>query len=389
MILATSRLSALPVAEEAGTASLADGFAALPARLYAGDGAWIPEDAEALARAFSAANPWHTGRFARTFCVPGQARAAGFFDPSLRADDGAPAAFFGYWESDGDRQAACAVLARVAQWARDRGAATLYGPIQFNTALGYRVRLSAEPGATPFVGEPYNPSWYGDELSALGLSLARRYLTQRIDGASARVSLERYRPLQARLERRGYRFVAIDEAMWLSRLDELHALANRMFAANFAYTPIGREQFVAAYGPSLLRKLWRDLSVLALAPDGEVAGFFLVYPDYGPLVAQSAGAARLSPGALDFDRHAPLLGPRGPQRALLKTVAVHPAYRARGLAEALSAWLLERATTRCDELFGALIREDNASRRLSAGETQALRWYGLYSLALARREGTT
>jgi hypothetical protein len=33
-------------------------------------------------------------------------------------------------------------------------------------------------------------------------------------------------------------------------------------------------------------------------------------------------------------------------------------------------------------LWGALIREDNASRRLSMGETPALRWYGLYSKAI-------
>jgi GNAT superfamily N-acetyltransferase len=69
---------------------------------------------------------------------------------------------------------------------------------------------------------------------------------------------------------------------------------------------------------------------------------------------------------------------------VLKTVAVHPKYRGRGVAEALSAWLLERTLLLCDELLGALIREDNASRRLSAGGAPALRWYGLYERPIER-----
>ncbi|HEX8953765.1 MAG TPA: GNAT family N-acetyltransferase, partial [Polyangia bacterium] len=141
-------------------------------------------------------------------------------------------------------------------------------------------------------------------------------------------------------------------------------------------------EFAAAFGARLLRSLWRELSVLAHAPNGDLAGFFLVYPHYGPLVVQAAGAARVAPSQLDYRRDAARLGPRASRVALLKTVAVNPTYRGRGVAEAMSAWLLERSEPVCDQLLGALIREDNASRRLSAGETPALRWYGLYSLAL-------
>ncbi len=361
-----------------GTAGPAEGFAELPHQLYAADPRWIPEERADVMRAFSPANPWHQTGSAHTFCAPGRARAAAFFDPRCTVD-GAAAAFFGYWESAGEPEADRALFARVIDWARQRGAARLYGPINFTTALGYRVLLSAEADALPFPGEPYNPAWYGERLRALGFQIDRRYLTQLVDRQRARASLDRYRPLRARLEARGYRFSCISDRKWLGRLEELHALADRMFAGNFAYTPFPFAQFAAAYGPSMLRRLWRELSVIAHAPNGDIAGFFLVYPHYGPVVVQAAGAARVCVGELDYDQHAPRLGSRV---ALLKTVAVHPRYRGRGVAEALSAWLLERSEPLCDQLYGALIREDNASRRLSVGETPALRWYGLYSMAL-------
>jgi len=107
-------------------------------------------------------------------------------------------------------------------------------------------------------------------------------------------------------------------------------------------------EFAAAFGTRLLRRCWRELSLVAHAPDGTIAGFCLVYPHLDGRVA------------------------------ILKTIAVNPAHRARGVAEAMTVWMLERALTACAEVWGALIREDNASRRLAPGGTPALRWYGLF-----------
>jgi GNAT superfamily N-acetyltransferase len=339
------------ILERDGTAGVDEAFVALPHQLYRDDPRWIPEEPSAVTRAFSPANRWHHGRRARTFVVPGRARAAAFFDPRC-AVDGAPAAFFGYWETDGDPDADRALLTRVADWAHAQGATRLYGPINFTTALGYRVLLDAERDAVPFPGEPYNPPWYGPELESLGFALERRYLTQTVDRALMQATLDRHQPLRARLEKRGYRFAPIDDAEWFARLPELHTLADSIFAGNFAYTPMPFTEFAAAFGTRLLRRCWRELSLIAHAPDGAIAGFCLVYPHLERRVA------------------------------ILKTIAVNPAYRARGVAEAMSAWMLERARGTCDHVWGALIREDNASRRLATGGTPALRWYGLYGKAI-------
>lgn len=361
--------------ERAGVEGCAEGFLELAPALYANDLRWIPEDARQTAGMFSAHNPWHQGRAARTFCVPGSVRAAAFHDPAI-VIDGAPAAFFGYWESDGNLEAERAVLTRVAEFARSHGARKLYGPIQFNTALGYRVLLAAEPGAVPFVGEPYNPLWYGERLRQLGFSLERRYLTQRFGVAGAQQVHEVHLPAQRQLERDGFRFVPLHQSGWIERLDELHGLCDITMGGNFAYTPISRAQFGAAFGESMLRKLWPELSVVALDPKGGIAGFLHVYPDYGPLLTQMAGSSRVQPNALDYATHAPQL--QGRRRVILKTMAVHPAVRSLGVGKALYGWACGQAVGRADDLFAALIREDNHSRRLSVGVGDDIRWYGLY-----------
>jgi len=333
------------IVERDGTAGVDEAFLALPHQLYREDPRWIPEERAAVERAFSPANRWHDGRRARTFVVPEHARAAAFFDRA------APGAFFGYWETDGDPAADRALFDRVADWARREGATRLYGPINFTTAHGYRVLLDGERDALPFAGEPYNPAWYGSELQSLGFALERRYLTQRLDRPLIAATVERYRPLLARLEKRGYRFATIDDDAWLARLPELHDLADAIFAGNFAYTPLPFPEFAAAFGARLLRRRWRELSLLAYAPDGAIAGFCLVYPH----------ATRI---------------------AVLKTIAVNPRYRARGVAEAMTAWVLARSLDCSEEVWGALIREDNVSSRLAPGGTPALRWYGLYGKAI-------
>ncbi|WP_456247378.1 GNAT family N-acetyltransferase [Longispora urticae] len=360
---------------------MSDEFLSLPHQIYRSDPAWIPEEPAQVAHAFSAANRWHEARSARTFCLAGRARAAVFLDPACRVG-GEACAFFGYWESAGDMDADRRLFSRIIEWATAAGAARLYGPIDFGTAFGYRVLLSAEPDGLPFAGEPYTPTWYGPRLQALGLRLEQRYQTWRFDSRGARAALAHYQPHQRRLEADGYRFSSVSGAQWLSRYAELHQLVNAAFADNFAFTPTDLPEFAAAFGANMLRRVWGDLSVLAQGPGGEIVGFLLAYPHYGPLIVQGAGTARIRPDDLDFQRHGPQILGHGNRCAIIKTLAVHPAHRRSGLAKALVAWTFHHGASRCDEYLGALIREDNASRLLCPTNSVALREYGLYSVRL-------
>ena len=369
------------VIERNGTEGVPDEFLDLPAIVYRNDPMWIPEEPEVVERAFSSANPWFASAAACTVCIPGAVRAAVFRDPRLTID-GRPAAFFGYFESTGTVSDDLRVMRQVEAWARDRGAEVLLGPVDFTTLGRYRIRLGAEPGAVTFPGEPYNPPDYPTRLQALGFRLYQRYLTQVAPAPLSRVAAVSG-ALNA-LCAEGFRFERATSSLWLSRLEELHPLVDAIFATSFGYTPVSRAMFNAACGESLARRICPHASTIAFAPSGDVAGFFLVYPNYGPLVMQRAGAARVPVSALQYDRHCAALASSGSAvTAVAKTTGVSPAFRQRGLMNAMAAESVRRGNGRYDGWFGAMIRADSHSRNFAHGRTRNERWYGLYGKLLA------
>ena len=367
----------MKVDERAGGEGFPEGFVELPAAVYRDDPCWIPEDPAGVRAAFSSANPFFEAGGTRLFSVPGEARAAATFDPALRIE-GEPVAFFGYFESRGAPASDAALFQRVEAWARERGARSLYGPINFNTALAYRLRLSAEPGALPFLGEPYNPPDYPARLEAQGYALNQRYLTQVLPVPAVQAALETQRPALDALLAEGYRMAPFDTDLWLARIGDFHALAHSIFRENFAYRPMSPEAFASLAGRPLLRKICAESSIVCFAPDGAVAGYALAYPHWGPLVVQAAGADRVALGDLDYARHIDALRRKPPVGAIGKTIGLHPDHRGRGLFQAmlLAGW--DRSQSRYDLWYAALIREDNSSRRAFEFFQTAERWYGLY-----------
>jgi GNAT superfamily N-acetyltransferase len=367
--------------ESAGGERLPAGFLELPGAIYRDDPHYIPEGPDELQALFGPDNPWFRHGVARAFCIPGRARAAAFRKHGFAVSD-RPAAWFGFWESAGDPDANAAVIARVRSWAAAHGAVELYGPVNFSTAFDYRLRLSAEDGGLPFPGEPYNPPCYVDQLKALGLRLARRYVTQIFHPAGLRAIADHKLPIPERLERQGYSFERLDPDRWRRHAAELRELANAVFADNFAFTPLTSREFSARFGSRFAARLTPEGSVIAYGPEGEVAGVCLTMPHYGPLVAQAAGATRVRASELCYARHAAALARHGSPTWVLKTIGTSPAHRRRGVADAMVGAMLQRGLRLgLTTLFGALMREDNPSRRLTRGH-QAERWYGLYRAPL-------
>ena len=372
--------------QEAPAPAPAPGFLELPGEVYRDDPVVIPEEGAEVAAAFSPHNPWFQGGAARTFCVPGRARAAAFHRPGL-VIDGEPAAFFGYFETVGDDEAEAQLFAAVEAWAAARGARMLFGPVSFATAVAYRVLLEAEPGATPFPGEPWTPLHYGARLAARGYALHQRYLTQVVRPDEMRRARDDRRLILDGLRGAGFRFEPLTPALWLDRLRDLHGLCDVIFGSNFAYTPMGFETFAAHTGARFAARFCPQTSVICWAPDGGIAGLFVVFPDWGPLVRRGAGAARLRLAAIDADVHFAALREQPPVSAVLKTVGVAPRYQQQGVFAALLVWLLDRCEGRYDRYLGALIREDNPSRRFFDAYSATKRWYGLYARRLGAAAG--
>ena len=361
-----------------------NGFFEARDRIYANNPMEIPEDRAAVSAQFSASNPWLAYNEAASMCVEGKARTAVFAPDSLHIE-GKRACFFGYFESldpPEDAEATQTMLAQAESWARKRGAESLFGPINFSTYNNYRIRLNAEPGAITFPGEPYNPDYYRELLEACGYRLHHGYRTQiaPIDHLTqARSAREACR---AAIETEGFTIQPLSHDKWLSSIDEFQLLIETTFRQNFAYTPLSKTLFRQACGRSFIQKADPDVSVVCFSPGGEIAGFFLVYPHYGPLVIRGAGSRRLPVDALDFATHWPQLQSLGHKVAIAKTVAVHPAFRRKGIMDAMSLALLDQGEKRYELWFGALIRDDNPSRNFGDSWETDSRTYGLFSKCL-------
>lgn len=353
------------------------GFLDLPAQVYANDPWWMAEDRVAVSAQFSPDNSWFDEGEAWVGVIPGKARLAGFF--RNQQIDGESAAFFGYWEGMNDPAAHQRLFDALREWARQRGAKRIYGPINFTTFNAYRLRTDGfESGAFP--GEPWNPPYYADLLEQAGFDIRYRYLSTFSDTISVIYSIKAdYLRVKPQLEK-AVRFEAMTPEFWMDNLDELYGFVDQVFGGNFAYTPISRESFSAACGKPFADRFCPRTSVLAQTHDGRIAGFFLVFPDYSPLLRQSANMP-VRPADITWAQHYP--GLPHPRLGLAKTGGVHPDFRSLGLFTAMGCELSLRAEGIYDTLAGTLVREDNPSRQFAMRHGTARRHsYALYQASL-------
>lgn len=360
-----------------GGEGLPEGFLELPRLVYNEDPMWIPEEPGAVERAFGPDNPWFRANRALTLCLPGKSRLAAFLASSNQIE-GRSAAFFGYWETLGESLADEKLFHAAEAWARSGGAVDLYGPIDFNTFGKYRLRLAAEPGGYPFQGEPYNPTNYPAILEALGFKVYQRYLTQLANREHARALHQLKSPLKDKLLEGGYRFERLTHELWLESLTELHGLIDHIFGDNFAYTPLSREAFMGACGAGFIGKASPECSVMAYGPEGDIAGFFLVFPHYGPLIVQAAGDARVRASELNFHRHQPPLLRREFRTALAKTAGVSPKHRGKKVMDAMILTASHWGDATYRDWLPALIKVGNFSARYAARYGLPERRYALY-----------
>lgn len=358
-------------------AGLPVAFTDLPGKVYAEDPFWPGEDTEALRQQFSTANPWFQEGTAWVGVEPGKVRLAGFF--SHRIIDGEPAAFFGFWEGVEDLSVHQALFRELSEWAAAKGAKRLYGPINFTTFNAYRLRLDSF-GEGCFPGEPWNPAYYPALMEKLGFDCRYRYLSTFSQTPDIVQSVAGdYLRVKPKLEQ-VVRMEAMTPEFWMDHLDEIFGFVDQVFGANFAYTPISRDAFQAHCGEAFAHRFCPFSSVLARSQDGPIAGFFLVFPDYGPLLCCNNPTA-MAGKDIRYQSHFQLL-PR-PRRALAKTAGVHPDFRSLGLFTAMGCELSLRVASLYDELGAALVREDNNSRQFALRHgTASRRHYGLFQKAL-------
>lgn len=278
------------------------------------------------------------------------ARLAALVAPELHGAPG-PSGLVGWYEAV-DGEAGSALLARAGERLAGRGVARVLGPMNGSTWKRYRLALPPGPGEAapaPFLTEPVNPPEYPAHFEAAGFSVAAEYesrLAERPESGSDEAP---------GADPGGVAITPLDPERFDDALREIFELSLSAFAGNPYYSPIGFEEFAAAYrgirpvlDPALVR--------LARGEDGRLLAFVFAFPD-----------------PLD-------LAPDRPPRVVLKTLATAPEARGLGLGGRLTGEVHRAAFARgAPSVVHALMHVDNASQRISGHyRGEPFRRYALY-----------
>ncbi|SEK84137.1 hypothetical protein SAMN04487787_104106 [Kosakonia sacchari] len=252
-------------------------FLAIPHHVYADSRWWPGEDSKALARQFSALNPWFRQGTAWCGYIPGEARLAGF---ATRLTTGETVVQFGYWETINALVPSQRLFAALARWARAQGATRLVGPIHFSTLGKFRLRLDT-PSCPPFPGEPFNPPWYQQILAQLGFSQLAGYLSIFDDAATA-LRLELPTQTTGRWRSEDFTLQALTPALWEAHKHALWHVVTHAFSNNVGWTPCSEALFDWHFNAQTIQPFCNaPASCIAFGPQGDIAGllFNLALPE--------------------------------------------------------------------------------------------------------------
>ncbi|MDR1069282.1 MAG: GNAT family N-acetyltransferase [Gracilibacteraceae bacterium] len=247
--------------------------------------------------------------------------------------------YIGFFDMDDPESGALLLRSRVDAL-RASGCRRIIAPIDGDTWRRYRL-VSWSDGTAAFPLEPQNPLWYNDVYLKAGFQPLAEYSSGAfplggvaLGGAS-----------------RGPRIRPFDLSDGENELARIYTLSTQGFTANFLYTDIAREDFLAMYRP-LLKLIDPDLAVFAEL-DGQPAGFLFAFP---------AG-----------------------ERLILKTITVPPARRGRGIGAAMVHHALRAGQAKgLTQAVAALISDGNRSLDIVAAYgCVPFRRYTLYCLETA------
>ena len=236
-------------------------------------------------------------------------------------------------------------LAAAEDWLRGQGCTRALGPMSGSTWLPYRANLG--PTVEPvFHGEP---STAPETLLAAGYQPVSHYTSTACDHAPQIALADQVAPT---LLAAGWRLGTLaDLGEPAAALQALHSLVLAAFRDAFAYVPLHFHDFAGLYGGAGSRSD-PALVLVAHAPDGTLGGLCFCFRD--PLLAD-------------------------PARLVVKTLAVHPGWRRKGVGQ----WLVgeaHRVARARGYAYGihALMWARSQSQRITAHGGRVVRRYALY-----------
>jgi len=307
--------------------------------IYHEDPHWVAPLLVDLKKVFSKANPlfehaemqlWIARRDGRDV-----GRIAGVLDRNHHEVHRDHTAFFGFFECEKDLRTSRRLFAAVQDWARQKGARRLLGPMNptTNDECGLLVDGFDSP---PQLMMTYNPRYYAELLTAEGFTKAKDLLAYHMAVAgSPRERLERIAS-KTRERIPHFQFTPVRRSTLATDLVKIKEVYNAAWQKNWGFIPMNDAEidFMAAR----LKPLLVDgMAWIAETPD-EAVGFLLTLPDYNEALQPLRG--RLLTRKL-FSLLPYVLRRKYPASCRVVTLGVKEQYRNRGVEAVMLAECLK------------------------------------------------
>lgn len=258
--------------------------------------------------------------------------------------------YFGFWnfQNSSDEHVQKELFLEFENWAKAQGFSKVYGPIDGSTLGMYRLRLNAFD-QSGFWGEPANTEEPLRMLQSMGFQVAEKYYSYVCH------DIEKLRPMMDSLGAKipqsalaDLRFEKLDISKWSQFEDQIRLAANEIFAKNFAFSPMNKEDFSRVYSKPVLEKVCEKTSMLVWSQDQKLVGFCVNFKD-----------------ATD------------PHRVLIKTAGVIEPYRRMGLTFFEMIRRVFQSENQYRSAILCLMREGNVPAMFLKDFADEVREYGL------------
>ena len=313
-------------------------FVELPFTIYRNDSYWVPPLRIAVKELLDREkHPFYANGEAEFFLARAGGkvvgRVAAIIDRNHNRFHNENAGFFGFFESVDDVEVARALLTKARQWAMDRGAQFLRGPV--NPSTNYECGLLVDGfDSSPMVMMTYNPRYYSGLLEKVGLTKAKdlfAYLSnantiemKKIDRVAGRV-----------LKTTGVRVRPINMKDFQKDVERVWEVYGKAWERNWGFIPMAREEFFQM-GKEMKMILKPDLVLIGEVGD-RVVGFALALPDVNQALKPANGSL-FPTGLLKILYYQRLI-----KNVRVLALGVVEEYRPSGLAAGFYATLVQNA----------------------------------------------
>ena len=272
-------------------------FVDLPYELYRNNPHWVPPLRIAVKELLDRRkHPFYANAEAEFFLARRNGRPLGriaaIVDRTHNRIHNENAGFFGFFECVDDLAVAEALLQRARQWAFDRGAQFLRGPV--NPSTNYECGLLVEGfDSDPMVMMTYNPPYYAALMDRVGLRKAKDLLAY--ISSSSEVQLEKIERAARRVfAKTGVRVRPINMKDFDAEVARVWEVYGAAWKRNWGFVPMSREEFFQM-GKEMKQILKPELVLIGEVGE-KMVGFALALPDINQALKPARG--RLLPTGL-------------------------------------------------------------------------------------------